>query len=106
MDRPSGVTPSGGAHDPQQARIARRYKVFEATRMTCGAAESRVHIINLSLTGALVHATHPPEPGAHVTIDLAEMGVAARVVWIVGERFGVAFDKPLDENALARIVPS
>ena len=106
MDQPNGAPATNSAQDPHQARIARRYKVFEATRMTSAAGESRVHLINLSLTGALVHAAQPPEPGAAITIELLESAVAGRVVWVVGERFGVAFASPLEDNALARVLPS
>ena len=53
MDRPNSVSSGDDAQEPHQARIARRYKVFEATRMTSAGGEARVHLINLSLTGAL-----------------------------------------------------
>jgi len=72
-------------------RIAHRYKTFEPTTLRSDAGEARVHLINLSATGALVHMADPPELGAAVCIDLKGTAAEARVVWRDGARFGLAF---------------
>jgi hypothetical protein len=86
-------------------RIAKRYKVFEATRMQLPTGERRVHLINVSETGALVHGGVPvPVPSTVVRLDVAGDDVPARVVWADGDRFGVMFLSRLTPVCLARLI--
>ena len=91
--------------EQQKARIAKRYKVFEATRMQAAAGERRVHLINISETGALVHGTPPaPDLATVVRLDVAGDDVPARVMWAAGDRFGVMFLARLTPVCLARLI--
>lgn len=94
---------SGVASGAKTPRIARRYKVFEATLMRCPAGDVRVHLINISETGALVHGAAPP-PGAAISLKISGIDTPARVVWADGDRFGVAFPSRLAPLCLERLI--
>ena len=85
-------------------RIAKRYKIFEATQMHGPAGDARVHLINISETGALIHATTAPAAGAAVRLDIVGTEMPARVVWSDGDRFGVMFLRRLGAECLQRLL--
>lgn len=111
--------PSSPARTP--GARAPRLKVFQPARMVAGATERRVHLLDLSESGALVHSAEPaPAPGAVVTLHLGVKHAPARVVWADGRRFGVRFavaltradldavlaeQRELIEQAVERIAP-
>ena len=86
------------------ARAQHRFKLFQPTTMVVGASVGssllRVHLLDLSATGALVHHAAPPTVGATVRLECAGRMRMAHVVWISGSRFGVAFALPLNEHQL------
>ena len=77
-------------------RLARRHKVFEPATMKSASGKYRVHLLDVSATGALMHLNDPPALGSMVTILLGSAPTAATVVWRRGTRFGVTFAKLLD----------
>ena len=88
---------------PDGQRIAHRHKVFLPVRMTSASGDSRVHLINVSLTGALAHQAAPPSRGTPVGIDVEGRTVAGRVVWVDGQRFGIAFAERLTDRTLRQL---
>lgn len=86
-------------------RIAKRLKIFEPAFIQCGRASARVHLLDLSYTGALVHGgpTAPPS-GTFLRIHCKDLDIAARVAWVRGPKFGVEFLKPLFAEELAKII--
>ena len=84
-------------------RIAKRHKIFEPTTMTAGGSQARVHLINVSETGALVHMAEPPPRGSEVIIDVGGALSSARLVWRSGRRFGVAFRSTLPQRTIDRL---
>jgi hypothetical protein len=94
---------SSAASGEQTPRIARRYKIFEATRMQCPAGDLRVHLINISETGALVHGSAPAQ-GAAISLDISGAATPARVVWSDGDRFGVVFLSRLTPFCMAKLI--
>jgi hypothetical protein len=72
--------------------------------MVVGASTSsslvRVHLLDLSATGALIHHAAPPAVGATVRLECAGRMRMAHVMWVNGSRFGIAFALPLSEHQL------
>jgi hypothetical protein len=83
------------------ARATPRLKVFELAEMRVGLITERVHVLDLSSAGALIHAATPPPVGATVQIECAGTTRLARVVRCDGARFGVQFMLPLTKDQLA-----
>jgi hypothetical protein len=85
-------------------RIAYRHKTFQPTMMRTPAGSFRVHLINVSATGALVHVGDPPARGTRIAIDLGTNYADAHVIWTNGARFGVAFERAIDDRIIDRLV--
>jgi hypothetical protein len=85
---------SGGVLD-EQSRAKPRHKLFLPTAMLVGAERVRVHLLDLSASGAQVHFTNPPRLGTLVQIECAGALRMARVARCDGERFGIQFLTPL-----------
>lgn len=81
-----------------------RLKLFQPATMRMGGEGSRVHVLNISLTGALVHRDAPPSPGAALDIAIGGLERRAHVAWASGARFGIQFQTALSEDELARVV--
>jgi hypothetical protein len=72
--------------------------------MTVGERSMRVHLLDISAGGALVHVASPPETGSRVALDCAGIARQATVRWVGGSRFGVAFDRPLSEAEVEAVI--
>jgi hypothetical protein len=92
------------ANDVQHARVQARQKLFQPTTIRSPGGETRAHLLDLSGTGALVHATTPPMIAARVQIGCAGEMRAGRVVWVRGNRFGIVFTVPLTPAEVAKAV--
>ena len=77
------------APSPVGPRIAPRHKVFLPAEMIGAGGSTRAHLLNLSTTGALMHADTPPASGATVQLRCGTASWSARVVWAADKRFGV-----------------
>ncbi|EQB11894.1 hypothetical protein RLDS_22470 [Sphingobium lactosutens DS20] len=64
----------------------------------------RGHLLDLSATGALCHSDMPFRAGDRVLIDADCLGVAGRVVWSGGKRFGLHFEAALPASVLDRVL--
>ncbi|WP_375390770.1 PilZ domain-containing protein [uncultured Sphingomonas sp.] len=91
---PAGASPRG----------APRHKVFLPAEMTTAEGVMRVHLLNLSPIGALLHGNAPPRAGAAVRLQCGNERWAARVVWVHDKRFGIAHAAPLASALLQRLV--
>lgn len=66
-----------------------------------------VRVRNLSAGGMLAEAKVRIEQGATVEVELRNVGpVPGRVVWAGEGKFGIAFDRPVDPQAVRRQVIS
>lgn len=88
---------TAGTADKQLLRARPRRKIFYPTQMRIGLWNARVHLLDLSASGALVHCATPIAMGTLIRIECAGMARSARVVWSEGERFGVQFFAPLSD---------
>jgi hypothetical protein len=65
-----------------------------------------VRLRNISVTGALVQASHDLPEGATVYLDLGPAGkLEATVCWTRGGQSGLAFTEPFDVHRLAEAKP-
>lgn len=88
------------ADDARERRRAPRVKLFQPVEMRGPRGASRVHLLNVSTSGALAYAQDAPAAGETVEIVCGSGTHAARVAWSDGRRFGLAFAVPV---AQARI---
>lgn len=66
-----------------------------------------VRVRNLSPGGMLAEAKVKVAQGAAVEVDLRNVGpVGGRVIWVGEGKFGIAFDRPVDPQAVRRQVVS
>ncbi len=89
--------------DPEP-RGGRRHKVFLPAEMATPDGPMRVHLLNISATGALVHSDTLPERGAVVQFSCGPSTWLARVVWARHKRFGVVHVTPLTPTAIDTLV--
>lgn len=85
-------------------RRSPRLKLFLPSEMVVKGTPTRVHLLNLSTGGALVHAAAPVAPGSSVIIHFAHHARAARVAWAAGNRAGLAFTTPLSDAGVLEVV--
>lgn len=91
--------------DGARLRAAPRIKTFQPAEMSHGMGEPlRVHLLNLSTGGALVHASTAPAIGQEVRLTCGIPLGSARVQWTEGNRFGVRFADPIGPEQVDRIV--
>jgi len=81
-------------------RAAVRHKLFEPLALRHAGVLLRAHMLDLSVSGALLHAERPPQVGDGVVIECHGWTAAAHVIWVRAKRFGVRFDVPLPETML------
>lgn len=90
-----------------ERRVAPRAKIFQPAELVRGdphGPSERVHLLNLSTSGALVYGRSAIEAGARVHLTCGFSFGAARVTWSNGQRFGVQFDVPLSELQIAAVL--
>lgn len=82
-------------------RAKSRVKIFQPAQMRSELGIDRVHLLNLSATGAMAHhQAEPPVLGSTVHIACAGLWRDARIVWVDGSRFGICFLSPLTDDQL------
>lgn len=85
-------------------RAAPRQKVFLPAELVGPEGVRRVHLLNLSASGALLHGEEIPQMGITVRIRCGNELWSARVVWALGKRFGVVHTLPFTPASLNKIV--
>ncbi len=79
-----------------------RVAVLRSAMVRCGRTLEPARVRNLSRTGAMLECGVAFRPGDEVTIDFGDGEPIASVVrWADEERFGVAFDEPIEREQLA-----
>lgn len=91
--------------DVRLLRAKPRSKLFQPTELRdAGGVTRRAHLLDVSVTGALVHAAEPPRPGETVQLLLGGAQRNAQVMWAEERRFGVRFRLPLTDAQVAEIL--
>ncbi|HUD95712.1 PilZ domain-containing protein [Sphingobium sp.] len=86
------------------ARRAVRLKLFEPVVLRVHGVAERAHLLDLSATGALAHCEQPPYTGDAVRIEGETLSITGRVMWVLGKRFGIHFDRTLTDTMVLRVV--
>jgi hypothetical protein len=90
---------------PQRnGRAEQRLKVFRLGLADAGGAPFKVHLLDVSASGARLHTGTAPDRGIHVTLTCSSVSASGTVRWVDASRFGVRFDKPLVPSELATIL--
>ena len=105
----SRVTTSVDEEVAALSRSADRDSLFmQAALILPGSADPvTVRVRNLSPGGMLAEAKVKVAQGAAIEVDLRNVGpIAGRVIWVGEGKFGIAFDRPVDPQAVRRQVVS
>jgi hypothetical protein len=100
----STTTMQRNSLDSDRQRAAPRHKIFQPTQLHFASGEVRAHLINVSQSGALVHAAPTPRRGDMIRIEICGTLVPAQVRWTDGPRFGLSFIQPLDATTLKQLL--
>lgn len=73
-------------------RGAKRTKVFLLGTIAPAELEgSRAHVLDISASGARVHAEQEQVVGTELTLTVEEIEARGNVEWVDGKRFGMSF---------------
>jgi hypothetical protein len=84
-------------------RVAKRVKVFQPAMLVADGRARRVHLLDVSAAGALVHAQEPVAKGAQVRVECAGVVRDAAVRWSEGKRFGLLFERQLSAEQVGAL---
>lgn len=103
MNAQTPITPrrSGRTED---ARAARRLKVFLPTEVVIDDAAIRAHILDISANGSLLHTGTEPESGSDVVLRLNGNALSAKIVWVGAGRLGLQFSTELSVDQIESII--
>jgi hypothetical protein len=85
---------------PEDKRDAKRSRLLLSAQMQCAAGTVEVHLLNISQSGAKLDCETPPASGESVVLLHNDLKVSGRIAWVEENRFGMAFDQPIDERYL------
>eukprot|EP01035_Chromulina_nebulosa_P031148 gene31148-41498_t len=83
-----------------------RRSIFKPVAVHAGATALRADLLDLSVSGAMIHGADAPPAGTVLRLALGGAMRGARVVWQDGVRFGIAFARPLRDAELAMLLRS
>ena len=90
--------------DSGAPRAARRLKVFLPAMLTRGGVDLRVHLLDISSTGALLHATMAIPANEQIVLRWEGLTWSGTVMWSAGNRFGIAFAREIAEEQIAQVL--
>lgn len=88
----------------EERRQAPRAKLFQPAEMHGRGGDARVHVLNLSTSGALVYGERTPGEGEQVWLTCGVPLGMGRVAWVSGRRFGVQFLTPLPNIVVEQVL--
>jgi hypothetical protein len=80
---------------PPNLRAEPRLKVYKLGRAQAGGMQFKVHLLDVSASGARLHAGRTPDQGMRITLDCSPVSATGTVRWVHASRFGIRFDTPL-----------
>ena len=89
--------------DPSDKRHGPRRRIFRPAILVCGRDAVGMHLLDVSKGGALAHGLCPRAPGEIVWLQSGGLEIRSRVVWVRGNRFGLAFGIRLTDANLKTI---
>jgi hypothetical protein len=89
------------ATDRAPIRTQARLKVFQPAELQVGDTATRVHVLDLSELGALMHGRVDLDPGKQVTLRCCGWSRPASIAWAASGRFGLRFKQALTPAQIA-----
>ncbi|KKC27837.1 PilZ domain-containing protein [Sphingomonas sp. SRS2] len=89
---------------PDARQGGSRTRVLLQASLLANGRPMRVHLLDLSGSGALGHGDDPPQPGEIVWLVCKGSEILARTAWVRGNRFGLAFDTALPSAKLGPLL--
>ncbi|MGN6278972.1 MAG: PilZ domain-containing protein [Sphingomonas sp.] len=90
----SSPLPSPERREP----AARRFKTFWPTSLRTANEVRRAHVLNISRTGAKIHAQESMDINQALEIAIGGIWFGGLVRWRHGSTFGIAFDDAISEE--------
>ncbi|HEY0269604.1 MAG TPA: PilZ domain-containing protein [Sphingomonas sp.] len=87
---------------PEDKRDNRRQRLLLKAEMIDSISTRKVHLLNISGTGAKIDADEVPMRDEKVVLLCNGVSIPARVAWVDETRFGIAFDMPIDTADLLK----
>ena len=81
--------------DSPDKRSSPRTHLFVAVTLSWSASSAAARLRNISSDGALVEIAEGPTPGERVKLRRAELSATGTVMWAVGNRVGIRFERPV-----------
>ena len=91
------------AERDQSRRAAPRVRVALPAAADTAGGRKDVKLANLSRTGAMLEGPELPSVGFNVVLKSGNVDVFATVVWKMGDRCGITFDRPVREEEVQRL---
>ena len=85
-------------------RREERSRVLIAAHLRTDRETLRAVLLNLSRTGAMMASVSPPAVSDTVTLICEALEARAKVIWVKGFQFGLAFERKLHDVQVAAIV--
>lgn len=89
------------ASDRAPVRTQPRLKVFQPAELQVGGTTTRVHVLDLSALGALMHGRVDLDPGKQVILLCCGWSRSATIAWAASGRFGLRFKQALTAAEVA-----
>jgi hypothetical protein len=84
-------------------RRAPRRKAFQCITIATAAGDTRAHILDLSRSGARMHANARLDVGDLVMLTAETFMIKGRIVWTQKQMFGVHFDNSISDIEVSRL---
>ncbi|MBC9030813.1 PilZ domain-containing protein [Sphingomonas sp. JC676] len=84
-------------------RGAPRRKAFQCITIGTAEGDTRAHILDLSRSGARMHASARLEVGASVMLSSEVFLIKGRIVWTKKHIFGVHFEQSISDSDVGRL---
>lgn len=81
-------------------RASRRARVLLAAKLRTPEGEIDCRLRDLSQMGALLECKPQPPVGCEVVFLRGKIAIPARVAWSAGDRIGLEFEHPIDEQEM------
>jgi hypothetical protein len=101
-----GMAALAWAKRQNEARDGQRLKIFLPVLLRWAGQEERAHLLDLSSSGARMHARIAPSTKEIIEIVWEDRIFAGQCVWSRGSRFGIAFKAPIDKGQIVSMLTS
>ena len=85
-------------------RVANRYKTFLPCSLERDGAVIRVHVLNMSATGAMIATPEAIRARQSISLLFQALSLKAVVVWSRNDRAGLRFSLPMAQSTLEELI--